>query len=196
MKKWLTGWFGFLLLGVGQARVIVISLDGLRPDAVTILGPELLPNFYRFRTEGAFTDNARTDADYTVTLPNHISMVTGRPVLGPCGHFVTVNFGGADTVLHRNGYTAGMYDVAHDHGFSTAMFATKSKFAIFSGQYDVNRGALDLVGVDNGRDKLDHFQLGSSASVIMPLAFQSFSGELMGSLHGSSACPGLGGALQ
>lgn len=142
--------------------VILVSVDGLRPDAVTIHGPEEVPNFYRLRREGAFTDNARTVVDHTVTLPNHVGMITSRQVNGSDGHAWTWN---KDPLvgdnLHRNKgeYLESVFSVAHDHGLRTALFASKSKFALFDLSYDEKNGMPDLTGTDNGRDKIDVFHV-------------------------------------
>ena len=52
-------------------RVVVISVDGLNPDAITQLGATGTPTFHRLMSEGAWTFNARTEVEQTVTLPNH-----------------------------------------------------------------------------------------------------------------------------
>lgn len=51
-------------------HVVIISFDGLRPDALTILGAANLPTFYKIIQTGASTLNARADYDKTETLPN------------------------------------------------------------------------------------------------------------------------------
>ncbi len=137
--------------------VIAISVDGLRPDRIEYLGPEVLPNFARLQREAAWTHNARTDYDYTLTTPNHVSMVTGRGVLGPDGHNYTDNEPGGTGTIHLNkgAYVAGMFDVAHDHGLKTAVFRSKTKLDIFARSYDETNGAPDLTGEDNGRNKVD-----------------------------------------
>lgn len=144
----------------GKYSVILISMDGLRPDAITEHGPEHVPAFYRLRREGAFTDNARSSVGYTVTLPNHVGMITSRLVSGPDGHGWTWNKDpllGAN--LHRNkgAYLESVFSVAHDCGRRTALCASKSKFSLFDLSYDEKNGMPDVTGEDNGRDKIDVF---------------------------------------
>lgn len=146
--------------GGGLAEYVVhISVDGLRPDAVSAqLGA--LPAFARLRAEGTWTDNARTDADRRYTLPNHTDEMTGRRVYGPDGHSWTDNTDPDPGVtLHsRHGsYVASVFDVAHDAGLETAAYVSKSKFSLYDVSYDADHGAPDITGVDDGPDKIDRY---------------------------------------
>src|SRR5437016_517332 len=54
-------------------RVIIVSIDGLRPDAIEAAGADTLKKLIR---SGAFCATARTIRP-SVTLPSHTSMLTG-----------------------------------------------------------------------------------------------------------------------
>jgi hypothetical protein len=148
-------------------HVIHVSVDGLRADAVPRLGTAAR-NFQRLRIEGAFTENARTDYDYTVTLPNHACELTARPVLGPNGHGVSFNSDDPRTIAEVHGsYVAGVFDVVHDSGLRTACYAGKSKFEIFDRSWNELNGALDLKGPDDGRDKIDVYRCNANTATLL-----------------------------
>ncbi len=138
------------------SRVIHVSMDGLGGTYLASglhLEPERYPNFMKMVNEGSTTCNARSDYENSVTLPNHICMITGRPVTQPQWKPNTVHHGyTADTslpgTLHNNGnlavpYKASVFDVVHDHGFSTMLVAGKTKFSEFVDSYDAIAGAVD-----------------------------------------------------
>lgn len=154
-------------------HVIAISVDGLRGDFLrTFLetAPPEFPNFVRLRDTSACTFSARCDFNYSLTIPDHLCMVTGRPVQAPEGlpsnipHGITSNGPGPAETAHNSGLNAGVYkasifDVAHDRGLSTALYLTKDRLAICGRSWDATNGAMDVTGIDNGRDKVDYFQL-------------------------------------
>lgn len=115
------------------ASVIALSVDGLNPSALTELGPGRLPNFFALIRSGTSTLNARTELESTETLPNHTGMLTGRPIEGPSGHGVDFNTDpGQVTVGSRAGRPiASVLDVVHGADRSTALYASKSKFALY-----------------------------------------------------------------
>ena len=153
----------------GQSQyVIEISVDGLGSSYLSsLIANNKVPNVARIKNEGASTLNARDDYDMTVTLPNHVTMVTSRPVMGSWGHNWTENSDpDIGRTIHNNkgSYVAGVYDVAHDNGLSTAMYATKTKFSLFDTSYDAANGAEDTIGPDNnGRDKIDRYLYNNSS---------------------------------
>jgi hypothetical protein len=150
--------------------VIVISVDGMGSAYVTPLLTNGLLNelttFKRFQAEGTGTLNARDDADYAVTLPNHVAMMTGRGVNGPSGHGWTLNGypDGTNTTLKmkKGSYVVSGFDVAHDNGLHTGIWAGKPKFDLFQQSYSATSGGLDTTGPDNGRDKIDYDKIEES----------------------------------
>lgn len=120
------------------SRVVLISFDGLRPDVISTF-KEKLPHFYQLIKEGATTLNARTDADFTVTIPNHTCMLTGRGVVGAAGHNVILNKDTSQSIHELKGaYVKSVFDVVRDQKLSSAMYASKTKFRIFADSFPID----------------------------------------------------------
>jgi hypothetical protein len=148
----------------GCKYFIEISVDGLGSVYLQpMVAKNELPNFRRFQTEGAWTNNARNDDDVTITLPNHTTMMTGRSVKGPGGHHYTKNTDPSrgetlhNQKKHDGTYIASVFDVAHDHGLRTALMSGKSKFSLYRDSYDGEHGAVSTITPDHGRNKMDCF---------------------------------------
>ncbi len=142
--------------------LILISVDGLRPDIINKIGNSEMPGFYRFREQGVWTDNARTDFNYTNTIPNHSSMITGRGVAGLSGHGqISNDMPHPDMTLHNNTgsniYINSVFDTVHDHGLSTSLYVGKDKFILFDQSYNSKTGSIDIIGKNDGRDKIDNY---------------------------------------
>lgn len=115
--------------------VVAISIDGLNPKAITKLGKRRAPALTKLIRTGASTLNARTELELTDTLPNHTGMVTGRRVEAATGgHGVTWNDERLTppTVQAAAGHeVSSVFNVVHDAGGSTALFASKTKFSLW-----------------------------------------------------------------
>lgn len=100
-------------------NVIIVSVDGLRPDAITTYQA---PTLLRLMREGSYTLSASTILP-SKTLPSHTSMLTGQP---PERHGVLWNnviTADADSIDVPN-----IFSVARARGYSTAAFFSKPKF--------------------------------------------------------------------
>ena len=194
------------VFGAPRAKyVIVISVDGLGGtylkkifDGTDTGGPHAIPNFTRLKNEGASTWLAHCDNDNWETLPNHTSILTARPQVGADGHNWTINdYSAIEQTIHSNkgSYVASVFDVAHDSGLRTGMYANKSKFSLFDiydpytngGSYDASNGGVDTNGVDNGRHKMDNTYINTTLGGIVVDTFiadqQSSSSNQYAFLH-------------
>jgi hypothetical protein len=151
-----------------KRRAILVSVDGLGAHYLRQqLNQGKLPNFAALARASASTLNARADYAYTLTLPNHTSMLTGRPVSADDDLPNTAYHGWTSNsdvdysvTLHNAGnpnlrYIASVFDVVHDHGMSTCLYSGKTKFTLFSNSYNATNGAPDITGEDDGRNKVD-----------------------------------------
>lgn len=100
-------------------NVVLVSVDGLRPDAIARFEATTLQRLMR---EGSYSLGARTILP-SKTLPSHTSMLSGEP---PEDHGVVWN-----NVLTANEDVVDVttiFSVARAHGYRTAAFFSKAKF--------------------------------------------------------------------
>lgn len=133
-------------------RVVVISIDGLRPDLA--LRAEM-PNLRGMLKAGSHTMWARTTA-VAITLPSHVSMMTGVP---PEKHGVNWNDEREDTQAPK---VPTLFDLAKAHGLSTALAAGKGKFDTFT-----VTGHVDWASVPALNAKVDDLVVASNAAEII-----------------------------
>jgi predicted AlkP superfamily pyrophosphatase or phosphodiesterase len=98
---------------------MVISIDGLRPDAITTFKA---PTMTRLMREGSYTLSASTITP-SKTLPSHTSMLTGET---PDRHHVLWN--NVATAESDSIEVPNIFSVARAHGYRTAAFFSKAKF--------------------------------------------------------------------
>ena len=100
-------------------HVVVISIDGLRPDAIEKYRAS---NLQRLMREGSYSLDAKTIMP-SRTLPSHTSMLTGAE---PEEHGITWNSNETDD--HGLVAVPTIFAQAHAAGYSTAAFFSKGKF--------------------------------------------------------------------
>lgn len=100
-------------------NVVLVSVDGLRPDAI---GEFATPTLQRLMREGSYSLTARTIMP-SRTLPSHTSMLSGEP---PEDHGIFWN----NVLTAKTDIVAfpTIFSVAREHGYQTAAFFSKSKF--------------------------------------------------------------------
>jgi len=105
------------------ARVMIVSIDGLRPDLAL---RARMPHLRGLMALGSYSFWAIT-TDVAITLPSHASMLTGVP---PEKHRITFN---SDPPGPEPRYPAvpTIFELASKQGHTTAAVAGKSKFRVF-----------------------------------------------------------------
>lgn len=114
-----SAWFSISLHAAKIEHVIIVSVDGLRPDAIS---SKTSPVIAALKKNGVWASHAQTIMP-SITLPSHTSMLTGRSV-------------GVHKVTWNDYYEAKKnalkeptcLEVASRQGFAAAMFVGKEKF--------------------------------------------------------------------
>jgi arylsulfatase A-like enzyme len=120
----------------GAHHVVIVTIDGLRPDAITEAD---MPRLTRLLRESAASRTALAPDPY-LTLPSHLAIVTGQT---PARHGVRSN-----QELSREFAGATLFTAVHGAGGRTGLYMGKHKLTALA-----PRGSADVVA---GPRKGDH----------------------------------------
>ncbi len=118
---------------LGASRVIILSVDGLRPDAISA---ETTPHIAALRAAGAQARRAINDLP-SATLPNHATMLTG---LVSRRHGLILDFDLVGTIPQVT-----IFDHAAEAGLRCAFLASKTKLS-----YLAPPESVEFVDTDQG----------------------------------------------
>lgn len=125
---------------LGQAPVVMISIDGMRPDYITDLhscGAVALPTLRAFLTQGTYAEGV-VGVLPTITYPSHTTLVTG---VAPARHGIPGN----GTFDPENRNQGGWYWYAEDIKADTLWAAAKRKGLITASiSWPVTVGSRDI----------------------------------------------------
>ncbi|MFN2567461.1 MAG: alkaline phosphatase family protein [Gemmatimonadaceae bacterium] len=105
--------------GAVTDHVVIVSVDGLRPDAIARFKAAAIGRLAR---EGSHS-LAATTINPSKTLPSHTSMLTGE---GPEEHGISWNSN--ETETHSHVAVPTVFTLARERGLRTAAFFSKGKF--------------------------------------------------------------------
>ncbi|MFH2104173.1 MAG: alkaline phosphatase family protein [Chloroflexota bacterium] len=151
-------------------RVLILSVDGLRPEAIA-MAP--MPNLIALMESGAATRSAQTVIP-SATLPAHAAMLVGS-----CPQDLGVDW---NDYLPERGIVAGtdLFDLVHDAGMTTIMFVGKEKLGQLT-----EPESLDVFRFINDRDSVIIDQLIEQLPADFGLLFVHFpTADWMGHVYG------------
>jgi predicted AlkP superfamily pyrophosphatase or phosphodiesterase len=159
-------------------HVVVISIDGLRPDAIAKYNAKTLQRLMR---EGRYSLSAQT-ISISKTLPSHTSMLTSVDV---AKHGITWN--SDRTKEHGHVHVPTIFGLAHTAGFTTAAFFSKTKFNALAvpGTIDHLRAANGELGLPWGSARTasyvsDYLESATPNLMFVHLAEPDFAGHTFG----------------
>ena len=140
----------------GIDHVVVVSVDGLRPDVVDRTRTRTL---HRMIATGAWTPNARTDYNTVDRLGNAVSMLTGVRVNPNAGGHGAGWAGSTASTIERSAgrYVSSVLGTTHDFRRSTAVVTDFPAMRIVPNSWSSTTGAADPYMPDNGRRKLTRY---------------------------------------